>query len=128
MVLNMQQSNKMISSLWRLCVCARVCVIIKDIIHNHTIHTYRTTVLCPDLPDPENGQVSLSGMTEGSLATYQCDAGFFPTDGVAVRICEAGGEWSGSAPTCQGITLHYLHPHLNRNTISVILVLVYWNM
>jgi len=80
-----------------------------------------TTVQCPDLPDPKNGQVSLSGMTVGRFAIYQCDAGFIPTGGNVVRVCEPNGQWSGSAPTCEGISIlvssnpsflyHVLTPH-----------------
>ena len=79
--------------------------------HIHTLftpiplHNHHTTVLCPDLPDPENGQVLLSG----SFATYQCDAGFFPTGGDVFRLCETNGEWSGSAPTCEGMLYILYH-------------------
>ena len=57
-------------------------------------------VVCPSLPDPANGRVSLSGTTAGSTATYSCDRGFGLV-GFSTRICQASGEWSGEEPTCE---------------------------
>ena len=54
---------------------------------------------CEDLPNPENGQVTLSGTTPGSTATYICNNGFM-LQGVSSRNCMDDGEWSGEAPTC----------------------------
>ena len=53
---------------------------------------------------PENGDVTLSGTTFGSEATYECDEGF-ELVGEATRVCEATGEWSGDEPVCDGKTL-----------------------
>lgn len=58
-------------------------------------------VECPALPQPDNGLVTLSGVTFGSLATYVCNAGFV-LDGNVQRTCLATGEWSGSDPSCIG--------------------------
>ena len=57
-------------------------------------------ILCPELPNPTNGEVSLTGNTVGSLASYSCDLGFGLV-GFSTRICQPIGQWSGQAPTCQ---------------------------
>ena len=58
-------------------------------------------VVCPALSRPENGIVTLNGVTFGSLATYVCNTGFV-LDGNVQRMCLATGEWSGSDPSCIG--------------------------
>ena len=55
--------------------------------------------LCPDLFDPDNGEVILSGRSVGSLAQYSCGVGFILT-GREVRVCQRSGDWNGTAPTC----------------------------
>ena len=58
---------------------------------------------CGNLTDPANGQVDLtSGTTFGQTATYSCNTGY-NLGGDRTRTCQATGEWSGSAPTCQGM-------------------------
>ena len=56
-------------------------------------------IVCEDLPDPDNGQVDLSGNIPGSTATYTCNNGFM-LQGVSPRNCMDDGEWSGEEPTC----------------------------
>ena len=56
-------------------------------------------VTCPELLNPANGRVSVTGLTFGSIANYTCDSGF-TLSGDAQRSCTAGGFWSGSAPVC----------------------------
>ena len=56
---------------------------------------------CGSIGDPENGEVTFSETTFGSLATYECDEGF-ELVGEATRTCEATGEWSGEEPVCDG--------------------------
>ena len=64
-----------------------------------------TAVDCGNLTDPANGQVThTAGTTYGQTATYSCDTGYILV-GNRTRTCEATGNWSGSAPTCQGILL-----------------------
>ena len=60
-------------------------------------------MLCPNLTDPANGRVDVSGRTVGSLATYSCDEGF-EENGLMVRVCGANGEWSGSDTECVDVT------------------------
>ena len=55
---------------------------------------------CGDLDDPENGQVSLTGTTFGSKATYTCNKGF-ELVGSSMRMCLANAQWMGEAPTCE---------------------------
>ena len=70
-----------------------------------------TAVDCGNLTHPANGQViHTAGTTFGQTATYSCNTGYNLV-GDSIHTCQAGGSWSGSASTCQGIyaiTLCYL--------------------
>ena len=67
-----------------------------------------TVVNCGALTNPANGQVSYTaGTTFGQTATYSCNVGYTLV-GSRTRTCQSTGEWSVSAPTCQGKLL--LHP------------------
>ena len=60
---------------------------------------------CGSLPDPGNGSVNhTAGTTFGQTATYSCNTGYNLV-GDSTRTCQASGNWSGSAPTCQGVLL-----------------------
>ncbi len=59
-----------------------------------------TAIDCGSLSGPDNGDVVFSSTTFRSIARYSCESGFGLV-GVTVRTCEANGEWSGTAPTCQ---------------------------
>ena len=62
-----------------------------------------TVVDCGNLTDPANGQVDhTAGTTNGQTAIYSCDTGYYLV-GNGTRTCQAEGDWSRSAPTCQGI-------------------------
>ena len=68
------------------------------------LYPIATVQLCPMLPDPDNGTVTVTSRTLNSEATYSCDVGYV-LDGSATRTCEEAQEstdlvWSGSAPTC----------------------------
>ena len=54
---------------------------------------------CPDLENPGNGTVDVSGNQPGDTAVYSCNDGF-TLDGVDMRTCGENGQWSGSEPTC----------------------------
>ncbi len=60
-----------------------------------------TVVTCPELTNPDNGGVTTTGATFGSLASYTCNTGYIltPSDD-ATRMCRADGEWTGVAATC----------------------------
>ena len=56
-----------------------------------------------NLADPDNGQAThIAGTTVGQTATYSCDTGYNLV-GNSTRTCQATGEWSGSAPVCEGV-------------------------
>ena len=66
-----------------------------------------TDVNCGSLTDPANGHVTLTaGTTFGQTATYSCNTGYNLV-GDSTHTCQATGNWSGSAPTCQGIAICY---------------------
>ena len=56
--------------------------------------------MCPDLDDPENGAVTLSGRGDGDTAEYSCNEGYVLV-GDQTRTCMSNSQWSGAAPTCQ---------------------------
>ena len=67
--------------------------------------------MCPVLSAPENGVITYSEDSSSSLgfmetATYSCNTGFGLSSGYSVRTCVgaagSSGEWTGTAPTCQG--------------------------
>ena len=67
--------------------------------------------MCPLLSDPGNGVITYSEDSSPSLgfmetATYSCNTGFGLSGGDTVRTCVgaagSSGEWTGTAPTCQG--------------------------
>lgn len=70
---------------------------------NHDFwYSFYAERFCPSLDAPINGTVTLSG-NNGSVATYHCDFGFeIPPCFNSTRICTAYGQWTGTAPTCNG--------------------------
>ena len=46
-----------------------------------------------------NGRSCINGTAIGSVATYQCDQGYFLSAGVS-RTCQCDGEWSEPVPEC----------------------------
>ena len=58
--------------------------------------------LCPDLSDPANGMVTMTGNLAGDTATYTCDLGF-QLNGASVLNCQTDGTWDNSLPTCEYI-------------------------
>ena len=60
---------------------------------------------CGNLTDLTNGQVNhTAGTTFGQTATYSCNTGYNLV-GDSTHTCQATGQWSGSAPTCDGMLL-----------------------
>ena len=58
--------------------------------------------MCPDLTDPANGMVVMSGTLVGNTATYSCNSGFALV-GAQTVTCQANGMWSDPLPTCEPI-------------------------
>ncbi|XP_047481240.1 LOW QUALITY PROTEIN: sushi, von Willebrand factor type A, EGF and pentraxin domain-containing protein 1-like [Penaeus chinensis] len=58
---------------------------------------------CGDPPDIENGTISFTTTTYGSMATYDCFFGFV-IEGSFERYCGALGFWNGSVPRCIAVT------------------------
>ena len=75
----------------------------------HDVFLILTAVDCGNLSDPANGSVThTAGTTLGQTATYSCNTGYNLV-GDSTRTCQATGNWSGSAPTCQGMLLHSVY-------------------
>ena len=71
------------------------------------------TVDCGNLTDPANGSVNhTAGTASGQTATYSCNTGYNLV-GDSTRTCQATGNWSGSVPTCEGITLCACGPFMS---------------
>lgn len=66
---------------------------------------------CGILPEPLFGTVDFSSTTFLSKSTYLCNDGFQLSEFVT-RVCQANGQWSGSAPTCQRKSLKIVHTYL----------------
>ena len=73
----------------KLCLCDGLC----------GLSCIRPERECPELPDPANGQVSLTGRHFQDSALYSCHEGFTLV-GVSRHTCQASGRWSGLAPEC----------------------------
>ena len=68
-------------------------------------------ILCPILPDIENGFITYSPDTEadfdkGTVATYTCNEGFNLQGRDRERTCQIDGTFSGTAPICTMIRKH----------------------
>ena len=60
---------------------------------------------CSSLTDPANGSVThTAGKTFRQTATYSCNTGYTLV-GDSSRTCQATGNSSGSAPSCEGVLL-----------------------
>ena len=58
-----------------------------------------TVIMCPQLIRPDNGQVIITTLTVGSVATYTCNNGY-TLNGTNTRRCEQNGQWTLQPPTC----------------------------
>ena len=74
-------------------------VTIKIILHLASSIFVSSLALCPDLVDPVNGTVMMTGNSVGDTATYSCDDGF-ALSGVIMVTCQDDGQWSDPPPTC----------------------------
>ena len=74
----------------KLCLCDGLC----------GLSCVRPEKECPELPDPDNGQVHLSGRHFQDQAVYTCDRGYTMV-GASKRVCQTSGQWSGNTPECK---------------------------
>ena len=58
-----------------------------------------SSAVCTELSNPNNGEVNLTGLTNGSTATYTCARGYYLT-GDETRTCLSTEVWSGQEPSC----------------------------
>ena len=80
---------------------------VTQILHDFTS---LTAVDCGNLTDPANGIVNhTAGTTFGQTATYSCDTDYNLV-GDRARTCQATGNWSGNAPTCEGMYIVISYP------------------
>ena len=76
--------------------------------HACTPFVFTSAVDCGTLTNPANGRVSYTGRTTfGQTANYSCNTGYNLVGG-STRTCQATGDWSDSAHTCQGMLLFKL--------------------
>ncbi len=78
---------------------------------NHFFVFLASAIVCSDL-SIENGIVlHSSGSTNNrpvnTMATHTCNSGYTLSGGTNPRTCGSDGQWSGSAPVCQGRYIVY---------------------
>ena len=59
-----------------------------------------SVVRCPFVSSPENGTKTVSGYSNGSIATFTCNPGYEITGGSIKRYCQDDSTWSGSDVVC----------------------------
>lgn len=69
-------------------------------IHKTILSPHAAIPKCPDLDDPNYGDVDVTGNTPGSKAIYTCDSGF-KLVGNRKRFCQKNGYWTGRDPICK---------------------------
>lgn len=67
---------------------------------NHSIIFLAGIITCPELRDPDNGDVNFNSVKPGSVAKYKCNRGF-QLVGSPSRKCQDNGEWTGKDPVCK---------------------------
>ena len=78
-------------------------------------------IVCENLMNPLNGQVSTTTLNHGGVATYECSVGYV-IEGTATRMCEGNGTWSANAPICKSKLL-WLDANYDENFILTKLVI-----
>ena len=64
--------------------------------------------LCPELTDPINGKVIVSGLIEGDHANYSCDTDY-EILGSPTTVCLPTGLWDPAPPICYSKQLQCLY-------------------
>ena len=62
------------------------------------------SINCEEPPNITNGNVSITGLTPGSVATYSCASGYY-LKGQQNRTCNFLGKWSSNEPNCGELTV-----------------------
>ena len=73
------------------------------------LSVFFAAVQCPSLTSPQNGQVTVSGLSVGSTASYICNSGFSLSTSTQ-RVCGSDGTWIGPEPTCSSTHLSFTMP------------------
>ena len=60
---------------------------------------YDSTVVCPMLESPMNGQVVVGGILPGDTAIYTCNA-TYTLEGEELLTCQSDGTWDHTKPVC----------------------------
>ena len=106
-----------------LCVILNSIVDVSSNIDLQHIFLFLTAVDCRSLPDPANGQVDhTAGTSLGQTAIYSCNTGYNLV-GDSTRTCQATGNWSGSAPTCQ--SMYVINPFPPSDGVHI--MATYWH-
>ncbi|XP_060580368.1 sushi, von Willebrand factor type A, EGF and pentraxin domain-containing protein 1-like [Ruditapes philippinarum] len=74
-------------------------------------------IVCPLLPNPQYGSVTLSGTSFDDTATYRCTRAGYRLSGTDTRKCSDDGQWSARAPTCDIIECADLPDFPNGNMV-----------
>ena len=81
-----------------------------DQVYIHLFIILFSSAVCPDLEDPANGKVMMTGNSDGDTATYSCDPGY-ELVGTETVICYSDGQWrqwSDPPPVCQIIGMEII--------------------
>ena len=75
-----------------------------DVSGSHTsylVMQYTCSIaLCPDLSNPANGMVTITGNSAGDTGSYVCDPGY-ELIGPMTLTCTDDGTWSDEPPVCR---------------------------
>lgn len=58
-------------------------------------------ISCSQLRSPINGKVSKGFGSYKEMVSYSCNNAQYRLNGPVERVCQANGQWSGRAPTCE---------------------------
>ena len=59
---------------------------------------------CPELEDPANGSVAVTGVMTGDTATFSCDIGH-ELFGSPLISCLSNATWNAEPPICAGMKM-----------------------
>ena len=62
---------------------------------------FSNAATCPDLMNPPNGEVVVTGNSVGDNATFSCNSGHVLVGAASVITCQDDGQWSGPPCVCK---------------------------